>query len=121
MSFQNNAICEYALLNKMIDASIQSSYVDEHSKRFAILLNILIEIVVNPAFAKYHTLCETLFYNNYHYVNMLLQDNQIVNGEQDYEMIRQVICLIKEEMIGAEGANTDNKKIVEKLIVYYCD
>ena len=124
MSLRNNTICEYALLNKMIDASIQSSCIDDHSKRFAILLNILIEIIVNPLFAKYHMLCETLFYTNYHYVNMLLQDNKIPNGEledQDYEMIRQVIGLIKEEILGAEGTNTDNKKRVEKLIVYYCD
>jgi len=121
MSLRNNTICEYALLNKMIDGCIRCSYIDDHSKHFAILLNILIEIIVNPAFAKYHTLCETLFYTNYHYVNMLLQDNRILNGELDYEMIRQVICLIKEEILHGGNGEIDNKKIVEKLIVYYCD
>ncbi len=109
----------------MIDACIKSPDINEHSKRFAILLNILIEIIVNPAFAKYQTLCETLFYNNYHYVNELLQGGAVVGDgseEEDYEMIRQVICLIKEEILKEESTEgTDNKKIVEKLIVYYCD
>jgi hypothetical protein len=52
---------------------------------------------------------------------MLLQDNRILNGELDYEMIRQVICLIKEEILHGGNGEIDNKKIVEKLIVYYCD
>ena len=114
----------YALVNKMIDACIKSLSINEYSKEFAILLNILIEIIVTPSFSKYHSLCETLFYNNYHYVNTLLQGDEIIpnNGtSEDCETIRQVICLIKEEILGANGDNIDNKKIVEKLIVYYCD
>ena len=125
MSSQINDVYGYALLNKMIDDCIKSSDIDDHSKQFAILLNILIEIMVSPLFAKYHVLCETLFYNNYHYVNVLLQGDTIIpNGGavEDCEMIRQVICLIKEEILCNELSDkTDNKKIVEKLIIYYCD
>lgn len=126
MSSQSNYICGFMLLNKMIDDCIKSPDINEHSKRFAILLNILIEIIVNPVFAKYHALCETLFYNNYHYVNALLQGDQVTQNDwseaEDYEMIRQVICLIKEEILEDQPAyGKDNKKMVEKLIVYYCD
>ena len=111
---------EYALINKMIDHVIMRPDTSTYSKHFAILLNILIEIMVTPAFATYHTLCETLFYNNYSYLNTLLQGDNIVGGEEDYEIMRKVISLIKEEILDKCG-DIDNKKIVEKLIISYYD
>jgi hypothetical protein len=120
MSSQSNNVYKYAILNKMIDARIKSLCINKYSKEFAILLNILVEIIVSPLFEKYHSLCETLFYNNYHYVNTLLQGDNIVGAAEDYETLCQVISLIKEEII--EGSeDIDNKKIVEKLVVYYCE
>jgi anti-sigma28 factor (negative regulator of flagellin synthesis) len=50
----------------------------------------------------------------------LLQGDNIVGAAEDYETLCQVISLIKEEII--EGSeDIDNKKIVEKLVVYYCE
>jgi len=111
---------EYAIINKMIDHVIMRPDISTYSKHFAILLNILVEMMVTPAFKTYHTLCETLFYNNYNYLNTLLQSGNIVGGEDDYDTICLVVSLIKEEIVEKCGG-IDNKKIVEKLIISYYD
>lgn len=118
MSSNNNQ--GYAYINKMIDRVIQGADMTTYSTNFGILFNILIEMIVTPAFETYKHLCETLFYNNYGYVNTLLEGSNIVGGEEDAETIRLVVSLIKEEIL-EEGGVIDNKKIVEGLIVYYYD